>query len=195
MKQYRVVLVFLWFVPLVVFSATDPFTASPFIDSYSSSESNTSSQQSLYAINKKINKLRYAPDLENWGREEYWATPDEFFHKRAGDCEDYALAKYFALRQLGWPAKNLRLVHVITHRQQAHMVLQVFPAGQGPGLILDSLHNKLRTTWQATDLTPVYSFNEDSLWVVKTGWQEIYVSQASRIALWNQLVAKIQQQQ
>ena len=47
--------------------------------------------------------------MDVWGVMDYWETPAEFFQK-SGDCEDFAIAKYFALRDLGFPASQMRIV-------------------------------------------------------------------------------------
>ena len=54
----------------------------------------------LHAINRFLNDWRYKPDDQNYGQRDYWATPLEFL-RRSGDCEDYAIAKYVTLRELG----------------------------------------------------------------------------------------------
>ena len=63
-------------------------------------------------INQIANRARYMTDAQLWQSEDYWATPVEFAALAAGDCEDYSLAKYFALRELGMPADKLRITYV-----------------------------------------------------------------------------------
>ena len=65
----------------------------------------------LVAVNAFMNARRYVADERNWGVSDYWATPGEFM-SRAGDCEDFAIAKYLSLRELGWDAGDLRVVVV-----------------------------------------------------------------------------------
>ena len=67
--------------------------------------------QQLKAVNRGVNALTYVSDTDNWGQADYWATPREMF-ERGGDCEDFATAKYFALRQLGFAAADLRIAVV-----------------------------------------------------------------------------------
>ena len=59
-------------------------------------------EHQVYAVNRFINQWRYRSDAENYGHSDYWATPIEFM-TRSGDCEDYAIAKYVSLRELGVP--------------------------------------------------------------------------------------------
>ena len=91
----------------------------------------------LDTVNRFLNGWRYREDAANYGRRDYWASPLEFF-LRSGDCEDYAIAKYVTLRQLGFAAEQLRLV--VVHdvvRDLAHAVLAVYLDDQV--YILDNL--------------------------------------------------------
>ncbi|HFE37506.1 MAG TPA: transglutaminase, partial [Gammaproteobacteria bacterium] len=68
--------------------------------------------QILNQVNQFINQARYVPDIRQWGEIDYWATPAEFLMSNAGDCEDYAIAKYYTLIAIGIPADKMRLTHV-----------------------------------------------------------------------------------
>ncbi|MCZ8076649.1 MAG: transglutaminase-like cysteine peptidase, partial [Paucibacter sp.] len=58
----------------------------------------------LSLVNNFVNKhLVFRDDSEVWGRIDYWATPLESLDKGRGDCEDYAIAKYFSLLNAGTP--------------------------------------------------------------------------------------------
>ncbi|MGB9802176.1 MAG: transglutaminase-like cysteine peptidase, partial [Arcobacter sp.] len=57
----------------------------------------------LKDVNDFFNKIKYQTDQSHWGKKDYWAAPFEFMGTGAGDCEDYAIAKYFTLRKLGVP--------------------------------------------------------------------------------------------
>ena len=93
--------------------------------------------EQLRVVNAFFNRLPYRADDENYGTSEYWASPSEFL-KRSGDCEDYSIAKYLALRQLGFATEQLRLVAVMdTIRGIGHAVLTVRIGGKW--LVLDSL--------------------------------------------------------
>jgi predicted transglutaminase-like cysteine proteinase len=59
-------------------------------------------------VNRYVNAVAYRSDLANWGQDDRWVGPGEFF-ARGGDCEDYAIAKYFALRSLGISKDDLRI--------------------------------------------------------------------------------------
>lgn len=91
----------------------------------------------LHEVNRAVNRAAYREDRRNWGRRDHWAAPRELL-TRGGDCEDFAIAKYLALRGLGFPARDLRLLILYdTRRQQAHAVLAV--ALDGRELVLDNL--------------------------------------------------------
>lgn len=113
-------------------------------------------------VNRFFNDWRYRPDLRNWGERDYWATPLEFL-RFSGDCEDYAIAKYVTLRQLGFAAEQLRMVVVQdTVRDLAHAVLAVFLDGEVH--ILDNLSRDLLRQSQVSHYVPYYSINETTRW-------------------------------
>ncbi|MGI9437860.1 MAG: transglutaminase-like cysteine peptidase [Geminicoccaceae bacterium] len=116
----------------------------------------------LDIVNRFINKWRYRADDQNYGRSDYWASPAEFF-SRSGDCEDYAIAKYVTLRQLGFSADQLRLVVVKdTKRDLAHAVLAAYV--DGDIYILDNLNNRVKPQATITKYSPYYSINEKARW-------------------------------
>lgn len=96
-------------------------------------------------INQIMNRARYVTDAVQWQSEDYWATPVEFTAVAAGDCEDYALAKYFALRELGMSADKLRITYVRLLRQgrlENHMVLAYYPQAGDEPWVLDNLEKR-----------------------------------------------------
>ena len=56
--------------------------------------------------------MRFIDDIIHWNKVDYWATPIEFLASHGGDCEDFAIAKYFTLIQLGIPEEQLTLTYV-----------------------------------------------------------------------------------
>jgi len=84
-----------------------------------------SAETQLATVNKTINALPYRSDAANWGQADYWETPGEMF-ERGGDCEGFALAKYYALRRLGFADEALTIAVVwdAVDREQ-HAVLLV----------------------------------------------------------------------
>ena len=116
----------------------------------------------LAVVNRYFNRVRFISDIEHWGEDDYWATPAEMIASDGGDCEDYAIAKYFALKELGIPIARLRITYVRSRLlKQAHMVLAYYPTSQADPLILDNLDDQIRPGSQRLDLVPVYGFNDD----------------------------------
>ena len=116
----------------------------------------------LKTVNNFINQWRYRADKQNYQTNDYWASPAEFFN-RSGDCEDYAIAKYVTLRQLGFLAEQLRLVVVKDLSQnQAHAVLAAYVDGEV--YILDNINRRVRAQVEVTEYAPYYSVNEQARW-------------------------------
>jgi predicted transglutaminase-like cysteine proteinase len=65
----------------------------------------------LGEINRAINlAIRPMSDLAQYGQIDVWTSPLATLAQGAGDCEDYAIAKYVALRRAGVAADELRIV-------------------------------------------------------------------------------------
>jgi len=95
----------------------------------------------LTKVNIYLNhKLKYQADMILNNKSDYWATPKEFLMMGAGDCEDYAIIKYFTLLKLGFEKDKLFITLVYdTYSKSNHMVLSYFEDANKPPLILDSL--------------------------------------------------------
>ena len=123
-------------------------------------------KQQLIEVNRFFNQLTYKDDIKLWGKKDYWATPEEFIGRNSGDCEDFVIAKYFALRSLGVPDKQLYLTYVKAVRENiAHMVLSYFETPKSIPLILDNYNPQILPASKRRDLLPVYSFNAKSLFL------------------------------
>ena len=116
----------------------------------------------LEAVNRYFNRWPYKTDREVYGRGEVWASPEEFL-VRSGDCEDFAIAKFFALRQLGFANDDLRIVVIYDQiRGIGHAVLAVYDPKDI--LILDSLSNFIGSHTRYRHYIPQYSMNETTRW-------------------------------
>lgn len=158
-------------------------------------DGNLDTHSKLEVVNRFFNKLRFVSDQSHWGVDDYWATPVEFLATDGGDCEDFAIAKYFTLRALGVPTDRMRITYVkaIT-LNQAHMVLAYYPSPGAEPLVLDNLIGEIKPASQRTDLVPVYSFNGDNLWVAREmRGQGQYVGSSSRIGLWRGLLERMRE--
>lgn len=113
-------------------------------------------------VNKFFNTWPYRTDEVVWKVPEYWATPEEFLVK-SGDCEDYAITKYFALRSLGIPAEKMRIVAVEeTIRGIGHAVLAFYH--KDTAYILDNLSSIMLEHSVLTNYRPQFSVNEEFRW-------------------------------
>ena len=62
-------------------------------------------------INRAFNlAIRPVSDQAQYGVEDLWTSPLTTLSAGAGDCEDYAIAKFVALREAGLKSDDLRLV-------------------------------------------------------------------------------------
>lgn len=123
-------------------------------------------------VNDFFNQLTYKTDQSHWKQKDYWATPFEFMGSGAGDCEDYAIAKYFSLIKLGIPDDKLRITYVTykkrnTSYEEAHMVLTYYHKAGAEPVVLDNIDKTLQLGSSRTDLSPIYSFNATGLWQAK----------------------------
>lgn len=122
--------------------------------------------EKLTEVNRFFNQFEYKEDIRLWKQKDYWATPEEFIGLSAGDCEDFVVAKYFALRSIGVPDKRLYLTYVKALKQNvAHMVLSYFETPKSIPLILDNYNPRILSASKRRDLLPVYSFNAKSLFL------------------------------
>lgn len=146
----------------------------------------------LEKVNRFFNKIPFIDDAVHWGKEDYWATPAEFLASNGGDCEDFAIAKYFTLISLGIAESKLTLTYVKALRlNQAHMVLAYYPAPGAEPLILDSLIEAIKPSSKRTDLLPVYSFNGSGLWLAKQRSKGKMIGDSSRLKRWQDLLDRM----
>jgi predicted transglutaminase-like cysteine proteinase len=154
-----------------------------------------SEAEKLAVVNRFFNRLKFRPDSISWDKNDYWATPIEAMGKGAADCEDYSIAKYFTLRELGVPDAKLRIMYVKALRlNQAHMVLTYYSSPDAVPLVLDNLNSRILPATRRTDLAPVYSFNGDGLWLAKSRSQGQRVGTSKRINLWQDLKSRIERE-
>jgi len=146
-------------------------------------------QEKLNLVNDFFNqKINFVDDIYLWGVKDYWATPVEFLYRGAGDCEDYSIAKYFTLIELGVPENKMRITYVkALTLNQAHMVLTYFSTPRAVPVVLDNLTPQIELATKRTDLLPVYSFNGSGLWLAKSRGRGKRVGGSGRLSLWADL--------
>ncbi|MER2495711.1 transglutaminase-like cysteine peptidase [Vibrio neptunius] len=149
-----------------------------------------SERQKLTEVNHFFNQLNFVNDDRLWGKKDYWATPLEFLGSNAGDCEDFTIAKYFSLLELGVSDQKLRLVYVkaIT-LNQFHMVLAYYSKPSAEPILLDNIDPEIKKASKRRDLLPIYSFNGKNLWLMKSKQGQL-AGKSSRLSLWNDLRAR-----
>ena len=148
----------------------------------------------LEEINTFFNEVPYAQDITVWGKNDYWATPLEFLGNDKGDCEDYVIAKYFALRSLNVKSEQLFFSYVKSKRfKGAHMVLSYFETPNSIPLILDNTNFKVFSADKRTDLIPIYNFNGEALYLARQqGKQGAEVTKQTKInKKWDRLMNDI----
>ncbi|MCF3099588.1 sulfate adenylyltransferase [Aeromonas australiensis] len=147
-----------------------------------------SEAKKLERVNNFFNQMRFIDDIKLWRKKDYWATPLEFLGAAGGDCEDFSIAKYFTLLELGIPDEKMRMVYVkALDYNQFHMVVAYYETPSSVPVILDNLIGSIRPATQRRDLVPIYSFNGSHLWLMKARGQGELAGQSSRLGLWTDL--------
>ncbi|WP_448873762.1 transglutaminase-like cysteine peptidase [Desulfobulbus propionicus] len=145
-------------------------------------------------VNIFVNTFLFTSDVSHWGRDDYWATPVEFFASGGGDCEDFAIAKYFTLTTLGIASDQLTLIYVKALRlNQSHLVLAYSSSPGKEPLILDNLTDAIQPSSRRTDLYPIYSFNVRGLWEAKQRGQGKMIGDSRKIRPWRELLTRMKQ--
>lgn len=144
-------------------------------------------------------RIHFEDDINHWKQNDYWATPLETLGSGAGDCEDYTIAKYMSLLQLGIPIDRLRLIYVkaqiggsSSRVFQAHMVLGYYSQPDSVPLILDSLISAIEPADKRNDLHPVFSFNSEGLWVGNQPQPQI--DPTARLSRWRDVLTRMKQE-
>ncbi|MGC3872822.1 transglutaminase-like cysteine peptidase [Halomonas sp. GXIMD04776] len=149
----------------------------------------------LKGVNDFFNqRVRWIDDIQIWGKEDFWATPLETLAKGAGDCEDYAIAKYQTLKRLGIPGRHLRMIYVRARvgrsdLSQAHMVLGYYATPSDEPQVLDNLLPTILPASQRSDLSPVFSFNSDGLWT--GGGSPSLADPTQRLSRWREVLQRM----
>ena len=116
----------------------------------------------LGEINRDINlAIRPMEDLAQYGEVDGWSSPLVTFNTGAGDCEDYAIAKYVALQMAGISAEDLRIVVVLDFNGEGHAVASV--RLDGHWLILDNQWMVMVEDVDAHSYRPRFVINESGV--------------------------------
>ena len=116
----------------------------------------------LITVNKWFNRIQYKFDEDAYNTIDYWADTSELLDTK-GDCEDYALSKYFTLRQLGFQPDQLKIIAVRdTLSYDNHAVLLV--TMDKARFLLDINTDDMDPSALNTRYKPIYAFNENKAW-------------------------------
>jgi len=117
----------------------------------------------LDTVNRGINaNIKYVSDMAQHGVPDLWSTPLASFASGRGDCEDYVIAKYVALRETGVAAGDLRLLLVHdTLSRQDHAVLAV--RHDGRWLVLDNRWDAMTETGELPRFRPLFAIDDQGV--------------------------------
>ncbi|MDX5592884.1 transglutaminase-like cysteine peptidase [Pseudovibrio sp. SPO723] len=127
----------------------------------------------LPVINRGINAtLSYTLDRQNWGVTDYWASPEEALTRRRGDCEDYAILKYWSLALLGFDRDDMEVVAVFDQRtKQYHAILRIKQAGAT--YILDNRTARIRLPQDLPFYKTVFTTSEGADFTVASNFRTL----------------------
>ena len=122
----------------------------------------------LSYVNAFYNKILPINDSTKYNVDDHWSTPKEFLINGRGDCEDYAIAKYFTLLEVGIPKDKLFLSVVkVKGEANYHMVLLYIENKKSMPLVLDNLSFKVVSFDIRKKLEPKFIFNEKEAFILK----------------------------
>ena len=154
-------------------------------------------QEKLILVNDFMNtNVLWVSDYDHYGVRDYWATPLEMLASGGGDCEDYAIGKYFTLLALRVPMASMKITYVKAQNveliNQSHMVLTFYATPGAMPLVLDNLNPEIKPASERPDLSPVYSFNGQGLWLAKErALGKSVAGGSSGISLWRDMLLRL----
>ena len=119
----------------------------------------------LESVNNFFNQVRYVSDINTWNKKDYWASRDEFLEKGQGDCEDFAIAKYTTLKELG--VADIYLTFCIVIKTDERHLVASHLTRYNQLLILDNYNKEMKFVNDRKDIACVYTFNEYKLFLNK----------------------------
>jgi len=149
--------------------------------------------EKLEKVNHFFNsRIRFVNDIDLWKVQDYWATPFEFLCRQAGDCEDFAIAKFFTLKAMGMDEEKINISYVKAIQYGiAHMVLTYYSEPEAEPLVLDNLVDAIAPASRRPDLMPVFSFNGSGLWTAKQRGKGKLAGGSDRLKPWQELQKKM----
>jgi predicted transglutaminase-like cysteine proteinase len=114
----------------------------------------------LKAVNDWFNYMKFSSDQKIYGKSDYWATLYEFTGKGMGDCEDFTIAKYYTLKEIGFDLRRLKFTYVVYKNRAgkniSHMVLSYLkiakPRTKNDILLLDNINKRILPASKRKDI-------------------------------------------
>jgi predicted transglutaminase-like cysteine proteinase len=127
-----------------------------------------SGRAQLSEVNEGVNAaIRYVSDLAQFGELDRWSSALATFATTKGDCEDYAIAKYVALREAGFAAGDLKILLVRDRTvRMDHAVLAA--RLEARWFILDNRWSELREDSQSLNLAPQFAISTSGVHLFAT---------------------------
>lgn len=148
----------------------------------------------LSHVNSFYNKILPVDDNDKYNADDYWATPKEFLVQGKGDCEDYAIAKYFTLKEVGINPNNLFMAVVqVKGESSYHMVLLYFKDKKKTPLVLDNLSFRVLPFEKRKKLIPKFIFNEKEIFILKNKkiYKKVKKIDWGKVDKWQDLLHRI----
>lgn len=122
-------------------------------------------QAMLALVNRRVNRaFVYTSDEAAFGQLDYWAGLGETVRRGAADCEDFAIAKMWILKSLGFKLDDLQFVVLKDIRRgRYHAVLAAHLGGKA--LILDNVTDAVFSDKAARYYKPIYSLSQSGSWI------------------------------
>jgi len=136
----------------------------------------------LNTINSWYNFIKYKSDKKLYGINDYWATLYEFTGKGMGDCEDYTIAKYYTLKEIGFDISRLKFTYVVykdlrTGKKISHMVLAYLkvskPKSKKDILILDNNNHLILPASKRKDIIKVVKMLNGDTGAKSKKWKQL----------------------
>lgn len=119
----------------------------------------------LAAVNSWANaRIRYVEDRELYGQADFWASASETLRRRAGDCEDIAIAKMQVLAAMGVPREAMYLTlarDLVRGSDHAMLVVRL----EDRSWLLDNSTDQLLDASESYDYRPIMSFSVGNKWL------------------------------
>lgn len=153
---------------------------------------NLPEHERLVCVNNFFNQVPYQNDKVCWGVSDYWATPSEMLGVGKADCEDYAIAKFFTLIEMGIPEEKLFLTYVLTdNAKKKHMVLAYFTDEFSAPLILDNRAIDIAPEKIDKDYIPLYRFNLERFVAFDHGFEHKTLLDLKKMEQWGSVTKRL----